>query len=167
MKVATVLSIATLALAAPAPSAESNAGTKVAFSRKRHQPMTRDDGTIDMDWLRGKLKYTVKKYNPDFVLDGMLADVMPIVKRDTDAEEKLTDQVEQGADEEYFGTGTVGAAKQSFTFDFDTGSSDTFIPGPKCSAAKGCIGSTRYSKLLQMCHNKSSPLISWYRSKGP
>ena len=30
--------------------------------------------------------------------------------------------------------------------DFDTGSSDTFIPGPKCGTQQGCVGTTRYDQ---------------------
>lgn len=55
------------------------------------------------------------------------------------AEEALTDQVEDGEDELYYGPGTVGG-ESGFTFDFDTGSSDTFVPGPTCGTAEGCVG---------------------------
>jgi hypothetical protein len=44
----------------------------------------------------------------------------------------------------YYGSGTVGS--QTFTFDFDTGSSDTFVPGPSCGTAQGCVGTTKYNQ---------------------
>lgn len=48
--------------------------------------------------------------------------VLRKVKRDTDANEPLTDQTEGSEDELYYGSGTVGEEQQVFTFDFDTGS---------------------------------------------
>lgn len=58
--------------------------------------------------------------------------------------EPLTDQAEDGEDVEYYGPGTVGS--QTFTFDFDTGSSDTFVPGPSCTKAQGCPSTTKYNQ---------------------
>ena len=59
----------------------------------------------------------------------------------------LADQYDSGGDELYYGSGNVGTDNpQTFTFDFDTGSSDTFIPGPACGQAQGCTGSTKYSQ---------------------
>lgn len=54
----------------------------------------------------------------------------------------------------YYGPGTVGTnAKQTFTFDFDTGSSDTFIPGPNC---QGCFGNTKYNQQGVDEHNTTT-----------
>lgn len=61
--------------------------------------------------------------------------------------EKLTDQVEDGEDELYYGPVTVGSSSpQVFTVDFDTGSADFFVPGPQCTTAKGCKAGTRYNQ---------------------
>jgi hypothetical protein len=54
----------------------------------------------------------------------------------------------------YYGSGTVG--KQAFTFDFDTGSSDTFVPGPTCGSAQGCVGSNKYDNSGKSQGNKTS-----------
>jgi len=59
-------------------------------------------------------------------------------------------------DELYYGVGTVGSAAQSFTFDFDTGSADTFIPGPQCGASQGCSGNTKYNQKGQDEGNTTS-----------
>nr|POF02597.1 aspartic protease [Quercus suber] len=59
----------------------------------------------------------------------------------------LVDQSEDNVDSLYYGPGIVGAGDgkpQTFTFDFDTGSSDTFVPGPACGTAQGCVGTTHY-----------------------
>lgn len=54
----------------------------------------------------------------------------------------------------YYGSGTVGS--QTFTFDFDTGSSDTFVPGPTCGTAQGCVGTTKYNQQGVDEHNTTS-----------
>ena len=144
MKSAIILSLGALALAAP--TQEQSSGTKIPFSRKRHQHVRRADGTVDIEWFKSTLKTTLLKYNSNFALGDFLSDASLIFKRDTDAEEHLTDVVEGQEDELYYGTGTVGTANQAFTFDFDTGSSDTFVPGPSCGTAQGCDGTTKYNQ---------------------
>lgn len=71
----------------------------------------------------------------------------------------MVDQNEDGEDELYYGSGIVGAGDghpQSFLFDFDTGSSDTFVPGPSCGTAQGCVGSTHYDQGGVDEHNTTS-----------
>lgn len=59
----------------------------------------------------------------------------------------LTDQIEMGTDELYYGPVAVGASNpQQFTADFDTGSSDFFVPGPTCGTAQGCVPPTQYTQ---------------------
>ncbi|KAK4502804.1 hypothetical protein PRZ48_006230 [Zasmidium cellare] len=154
MKSALLLSLSALALAAP--TKESASGSKIAFSRARHQHKPRADGTVDLDRFLGTLKYTALKYNKDFQLPEILQKASLVHKRDTDAEDPLTDQVEGDEDELYYGPGTIGAAQQRFTFDFDTGSSDTFVPGPQCGTAQGCPHPQKYNQQGQDEHNTTS-----------
>jgi hypothetical protein len=56
-------------------------------------------------------------------------------------EEQLTAEVSGGVELLYYGAMNVGG--QVFNADFDTGSSDTFVPGPNCA---GCAGNTRYDE---------------------
>lgn len=67
----------------------------------------------------------------------------------------MTDQDEDGEDELYYGPGSVGS-QSGFTFDFDTGSADTFVPGPTCGAAQGCVGTTKYANTGTDEHNTTS-----------
>lgn len=97
MKSALILSLGAAALAAPTNDAVS--GSKVSFGRERHQHKTRADGTVDMAWYLGTLKRTLLKYNSHFQMPEVMQDVAQILKRDTDAEEALTDQVEGQEDE--------------------------------------------------------------------
>ena len=42
---------------------------------------------------------------------------------------------------------TVGTThQQTFGTDFDTGSADFFVPGPKCGTAQGCPGGPQYNQ---------------------
>lgn len=94
---AVVLSLGALALAAPTPDAQ---GTTLSIDRSRHIIQTRDDGTVDWDWVMSSLKGTLLKYNKNLDFSGTsLANVSPIFKRQTNAEEALTDAVEGGQDE--------------------------------------------------------------------
>lgn len=97
MKSAVLFSLSALALAAPTKDATS--GSKVAFARARHQHKTRADGTVDMDWFLGTLKGSVLKYNKNFQLPEVVQNANIIFKRDTNAEDPLTDQVEGQEDE--------------------------------------------------------------------
>ncbi|KXT11479.1 hypothetical protein AC579_2420 [Pseudocercospora musae] len=154
MKAAVILSLGALALAVPMQ--DESQGTKIPFARKRHQHVKKADGAIDLNWFMGTLKYTVLKYNKGFALPDIVNKANLILRRDTNAEEKLTDFTEGQEDELYYGAGTVGSANQVFQFDFDTGSSDTFVPGPKCGTAQGCSGTTKYNQGGQDEHNTTT-----------
>lgn len=73
----------------------------------------------------------------------------------TGSSEPMKVYVEDGYDDDYYGNGLVGAAKQSFTVKFDTGSSTFFVPGPKCPSNQ-CIGPTRYNEQGVDEHNTTS-----------
>ncbi|EGP88013.1 unnamed protein product [Zymoseptoria tritici ST99CH_1A5] len=138
---AAILSLGALALAAPTQETQ---GTKVEYSRKRHEHQKREDGSVDTQWFLGNFKKTLLKYDSNFELPDALQNVPAILKRDTDANEPLTDQSQDGLDSLYYGAGQVNT--QTFTFDFDTGSSDTFVPGPTCGTQQGCVGKTKYNE---------------------
>lgn len=139
---AALLSLGLLAPCLAAPTTAQDQASKVAFGRERQQNRKRADGSVDPAWLMGTLKDTVRKYNKDMQLPDVVQNGPK--KRDTDANLPLTDQVNGGSDVLYYGKGTVGS--QTFTFDFDTGSSDTFVPGPSCGTDQGCVGNIKYSQ---------------------
>ena len=94
---AVVLSLGALALAVPTPDAQ---GTTLSIDRSRHTIQTRDDGTVDWNWVLSSLKGTILKYDKNADFSGtLLAGVSPILKRATNAEEALTDGVTDGEDE--------------------------------------------------------------------
>lgn len=101
MKVASLIALSALALAAPTPEPEVTK-VKLPLAERRQALKTRKDGEVDMQWLLGHLKYTLLKYNKDFELPELLQNLDTlIVKRDTDANEPLTDQTSGGEDELY------------------------------------------------------------------
>ena len=121
MKVAALLSLGTLALAAPTAEQAS----KVPINRKRHA-ITRSDGSADVAKYLSSLKYTLLKYNKNIQL-GEALEKADITLKKRASNEPLVDDTEGQEDELYYGTGSIRG--QQFTFDFDTGSSDLFVPG--------------------------------------
>lgn len=81
--------------------------------------------------FKGSIAATTKRAIP-------LEKLAPISKRAT-AAVPLTD----ASDSLWFGSITVGTPAQTFTVDFDTGSSDTFLPATGCDST--CAGHTLYN----------------------
>ncbi|CAK4030641.1 Aspartic protease [Lecanosticta acicola] len=147
MKSAIILSLGALALAAPKPESQPK---KISYSRKQHE--TRADGDIDYTPFFTAIRTAVRKYNSQKELPAAI-EKAGLQKRTSN--EPLTDDVEDGTvDELYYGAGQVSG--QTFTFDFDTGSSDTFVPGPQCGTAQGCSGSTKYDQSGTDEHNTTT-----------
>ncbi|KAF2765687.1 acid protease [Teratosphaeria nubilosa] len=96
---------------------------------------------------------SLKTYTNDGILISSV--VGSLKHKRQNAEEALTDQVEDGEDEEYYGPGTV-AGQSGFLFDFDTGSADTFVPGPTCGPAHGCSGTVHYENTGTDEHNTTT-----------
>lgn len=146
-KVAALSLAAGVASALPAPEAAAGSFNIDISGRSAYQP--RADGSADGALFLHSLNNTLKKYGaaalPTYPgLTSLLG------KRGT-ASEPLTDQVESGQDELYYGP--IGIGSQSFTVDFDTGSADLFVPGPSCS---GCSGTTRYNQMGTNEHRTAS-----------
>jgi hypothetical protein len=87
---------------------------------------------------------TLKKYNAGVYIKPILGLEDHLRKRQTVV--PLTDQCttgEGGNDLIYFGQASVRG--KAFIVDFDTGSSDFFIPGPNCSTEE-CPSTNRYDE---------------------
>ena len=106
------------------------------------------NGEVNGALVLADLNSTLKKYHAPQLLPTIpgVSDLVDVLKR-RQSSVALTDQNQAGEDVLYYGPGTVGATQpQQFTFDFDTGSSDVFVPGPNCGAAQGCKVGTQYSQ---------------------
>lgn len=67
----------------------------------------------------------------------------------------LVDVVSQSQDIEYYGNLEIPDQGQTFTVDFDTGSSDLFLPGPSCPSNE-CTGTAKYDDLGQSTMNTTT-----------
>jgi cathepsin D len=150
----------TLALASAvlcAPRAEPG---PVKVSLPARAVFTRAGGSLDGPKFLISLNNTLKKYHSPVLVPsyaGVYTTASGILKRQSNG--ALTDDVVQGEDELYYGSGTVGATTpQTFTFDFDTGSADIFVPGPSCGQTQGCYGTTKYSQTGADQHNTTTVL---------
>ncbi|KAL1874425.1 hypothetical protein VTK73DRAFT_302 [Phialemonium thermophilum] len=107
----------------------------------------RTDGRADTAAILASLNGTLSKYK-----QSPLPPIPPLSKiQKRDSNEPLTDNFEAdlGEDIDYFGFGIIGKGDgkpQKFSFVFDTGSSDFWIPGPACTADEGCNGTTKYDE---------------------
>ncbi|KAK5123298.1 hypothetical protein LTR85_002728 [Meristemomyces frigidus] len=120
-----------------APTPATSPSQKVPLPKRA--AFARSTGTLDTTAYLANLNHTIQKYSGKSLRSyGISAKH----KRQS-AKEALTDQISNGEDELYYGPGSVGA-ESGFTFDFDTGSADTFIPGPSCGTAQGCVGTVKY-----------------------
>lgn len=146
------LTAASAVLAAPAPA--SPEGIKVSLANRR--TLEPRDDAADMKAFLFDLNRALGKYKSSAKLPANLTSyASTLIKRANN--EPLTDQVEGSEDELYYGSGTVGAKQpQTFTFDFDTGSSDLFVPGPSCGTTQGCVGTTKYSQTGTDEHNTTT-----------
>ncbi|KZV69225.1 acid protease [Peniophora sp. CONT] len=134
---------ASVAFCAAAPANES--GIKIPLSPRKR--FTNEDGTANIPLLQRHLARSLNKVSRGFdaferntgakhPLDT--GDLNHLTKRATGAD-PLTDD-----DEELWqGAISVGAPAKGFTVDFDTGSSDLFLPGSACGTT--CRGHTLYN----------------------
>lgn len=106
----------------------------------------RSTGEVNGPALLKSLQKTLNKYHTNITIPGTSANAS--LQRRL-ATENLVDQVEApNFDEQYYGPMQVGSRTglQSFTVQFDTGSADVFIPGPRCTSDEGCPLNTKYNQ---------------------
>ncbi|KAI0064447.1 acid protease [Artomyces pyxidatus] len=132
-------------LTAAAPlTAAPRSGKSISLAKRN--PMRRADGTVDVSTLEAKIAFSVAKIEKGFAtyqrnkgeVHSLASGIKNSVKRGTGSD-TLTDDNAQL----WYGTIEVGTPPVQFTVDFDTGSSDLFLPSSTCDST--CQGHTAYS----------------------
>ena len=139
-------------LVVSALASEAETFHKIDLPHRR--PLTRSTGEVDGPALLKSLQHTLNKYQSKFPIPEAPAHTSLQKRLVT---ENLLDQVEDGFDEQYYGPMEVGSrgSEQVFTVQFDTGSSDIFIPGPQCTSDQGCSSHRKYNE-RGISQNRSS-----------
>ncbi|KAH7912668.1 aspartic peptidase domain-containing protein [Hygrophoropsis aurantiaca] len=133
-------------LVTAAPSARSETAEGVSISITKHSELKNSDGSVNIPALRAHLAHTVRKLERGFEVfeknTGLAhprAGLLSPDRRKAQGGDPLTD-----ADSElWYGSISVGSPAQTYTVDFDTGSSDLFLPGPSCGTT--CSGHKIYN----------------------
>ncbi|KAJ1302026.1 hypothetical protein OPQ81_000861 [Rhizoctonia solani] len=153
------IAIATLAvagsvIAAPAPAEPK---TITIPLHKRGSPLSKEGVVVasalarQVTRVQGKYARGNAAYKAKTGLD-LFGGVKPLEKRQKEA---LTDE----QDELWAGTITIGTPGQSFLIDFDTGSSDLWVPSSSCTSS-GCSTHNKYSSSKSSTSSKKSGTFS-------
>ncbi|GAA5937012.1 uncharacterized protein JCM15063_000127 [Sporobolomyces koalae] len=157
--------VATLSLATSVTATPAEDGTlAIPLSKRQNMaPITNSDGTVDWSVInrqvqhaKGKFEQTANNYrkahgtSPLSKRSQSFRGVGPIA-RGLDEEDKLVKRastgseslVDQQSDSLWTGTVSIGTPGQTFILDFDTGSSDLWVPGVGCTASS-CSSKHKY-----------------------
>ncbi|KAK7470902.1 hypothetical protein VKT23_002318 [Stygiomarasmius scandens] len=141
MRTVLLSALVALPLACSALPPPSRIGTKVPLTKRTS--LSNEDGTVNTDALQKQASRLQSKLNRGFsAYEKNVGSAHPnskkfVSKRDTGSEPLTDDQ-----DALWHGTITVGTPGTDFLVDFDTGSSDLFLPGANCNV--NCEGHTLY-----------------------
>ncbi|KZS90516.1 acid protease [Sistotremastrum niveocremeum HHB9708] len=138
----TIISLVTFALLASAAPSSKRSGKVIPLVKKSNFAV---NGVVNATALQGHVAYLEGKYTNTLAAFEKntgsahpAAVAAPTKKRQTGSD-SLTDDNSQL----WYGKISVGTPATTYTVDFDTGSSDLFLPSSKCGST--CTGHTKYN----------------------
>ncbi|KAI0951743.1 hypothetical protein AcV7_007755 [Taiwanofungus camphoratus] len=144
MQLSVAFVISALSVLSVSSPVELPHGMKISLSKRTN--LAGPDGVVNSTALQGHLAYASSKFQNGFAAYEQntgkthpLAATSGVAKRAAAPLPLTNDQ----NGELWQGAITVGTPPQSFSVDFDTGSSDLFLPGPDCTAH--CDGHRSYN----------------------
>lgn len=146
-----ILAFPLFAFSAPTPArGNTQAGTRVSISKRTHH-LRKADGTANIEFLRGHLAYAVGKAHRGLKAFErnrgyrMATQRRAFRKQRRDLPSNVTSGSNPLVDDGgalWHGVISVGTPPIQYNVDFDTGSSDLFLPGPDCTI--NCAGHQIY-----------------------
>ncbi|KAF9449928.1 acid protease [Macrolepiota fuliginosa MF-IS2] len=123
----------------------SHIGTVIPLTRRTNL-LVDDQGVVKPEVLKGQLNKVASKFDRGFrTFEKNTGRVHPgrVQKETVEARATGADPLADEQDALWYGAISVGTPAKQFKVEFDTGSSDLFLPGPKCGTT--CQGHQIYN----------------------
>lgn len=138
-----ILALAGTVSAAPVAAEASRPGSVKLFGRRtagQRQMYKRADGSANIDFIKSeaaavKAKYAAHNKN----VHAMATPTAGRLSKRSSGNVDLADYIQDGVDEEYTGPVSIGTPAQVLPVDFDTGSSDLWVPVEAISGSAGYL----------------------------
>ncbi|KAG8878135.1 hypothetical protein FRB97_002817 [Tulasnella sp. 331] len=164
--------LSTLGLASPVQKRRGSGAAILTMPAKASMVTRSNSGNVfNKERALAEKLYVVSKYTRKTTNQGSVVkiqakrsggehfDINTLRRRDTSGKEPLKDDYDQGLDQLYYGPLSIGTPAQSTTVDFDTGSSDLWVPTTACT---GCFGNNYDTTASTTYQGSSTPFSITY-----